>query len=122
MTEQAQVLISDAFTRIHYQNNYLRIINRLHGLDDRKLLDSFMHLAATPYTGGVDQGIALTTTLERNINGVTGGAGHVEHHHTLFARHAVNQGRLAHIRATNNGHTNALLFRAWVVLWRIREG
>ena len=58
-------------------------------------------------TRRIDQRVVSTVTFERHPNAVAGCARQIEHHHPILAEQAIDQGRLAHIRAADDGDLNA---------------
>ncbi len=62
-------------------------------------------MSATADAGGVDEAPLLPTELDELVDGVTSGAGDIVHEHPVGADELVEQGRLADVRATDEGHT-----------------
>ena len=81
------------------------ILNGLKGLDHRELLHRLEDTPLASQSRGVDQAIPNTLPLKRNLNGISGGAGHVKGNDPLLSQQGIHQGGLAHIGAAHDGHT-----------------
>ncbi len=107
--EQVEVVVDHAFAGVHDEDHHVGVLDRLQRLHHRELLDFLVDLAALAHAGGVDQRVLLVVALEGDVDAVAGGAGLVIDHHAVFAEHAVDQGRLAHVGPADDGDLDAVL-------------
>ncbi len=103
------VLVRDVLPGIQDQDGHVAVLDRLQGLDHRKLLDRLEDLAATPQPGGVDQGVAPAAALEGHGDRVARGARLVEGNHPLLAEQGVDQRGLADVRPADHRHPRTRL-------------
>ena len=68
------------------QHDDVRVLDRLHRLDDREFLDRFQHLAAAAHARGVDQHVVAAVALEIEIDRVARRSRLVEGDHALLAQ------------------------------------
>ena len=107
--EQVEVVLDHPFAGVHDEDHHVGVLDRLEGLHHRELFHRLEDLAAAPHASGVDQGVLLLVALERDVDAVAGGAGLVVDDHPLFAEHAVDQGRLAHVGPADDGDLDPVL-------------
>src|SRR3546814_12257135 len=69
---------------------------------------SDLHPRLAADAGGVDQAVLAAVAFEVDRDRVARGAGDFRGDHPLLAKDAVDQGRLAHVRAANEGYAHAL--------------
>src|SRR3546814_20027302 len=81
---------------------------RLQGREDREAFHRLVHPRLAADAGGVDQAVLAAVAFEVDRDRVARGAGDFRGDHPLLAQDAVDQGRLAHVRAANEGHAHAL--------------
>ncbi|KAG0768278.1 hypothetical protein G6F22_017523 [Rhizopus arrhizus] len=106
--EHGGILVGHAFGGIQHQHGHLALLDRLHGLDHRELLDDLVHARAAAQAGGIDQAVLAAVTLQVHRDRIAGGARHVGSDHALLAEDAVDQRRLAHVRAADEGDADAV--------------
>jgi hypothetical protein len=85
-------------------------IDGLQGLHHRELLGHPLDPPFAPHAGGIHQNVALAVLLERHLDGVTRGAGFIEHHLALLAEHAVHQRGFPHVGAANHRDAHGIRF------------
>ena len=105
--EHARILLADAVVSIDHEHHHMRGIDGLQGLGDARLLDRVLDLAAAAHAGGVDERELAAIARERHEDAVAGGAGHVAGDDAVLADQSVDERRLAHVRATDDGDTDA---------------
>src|SRR5471030_535170 len=110
--QQVQVVIDDTLAGIHHEDHDVGVLDRLQGFDHGELFNFFVDLAALAHTCGVDQRVLLVVTLERDVDTVARGARLVIDDNPVFTEHAVDQRRLADVRATDDRDLDAVFF-AW---------
>ncbi|KAG1279111.1 hypothetical protein G6F64_014602 [Rhizopus arrhizus] len=64
--EHGGILVGHAFGGIQQQPGHLALLDRLHGLDHRELLDDLVHARAAAQAGGIDQAVLAAVTLQRS--------------------------------------------------------
>ena len=109
--QQVQVLLDQSLAGIEHHHGDVALLDRFQRLDDGELLHHFAHVLATTDPGGIDQQVRLATTLEGNFHGVGGGAGLVIDDHALLAQQAIDQRRLADVRATDDADAHAAIIQ-----------
>ena len=102
---QALVLRRDALGGVDHQEGDVRIVDRPQGTDHRVVLGGVVDAAAAAHAGGVHEHDRPIGRVHQRVDGVPGGAGHVVHHAAVLAHQPVEQGALAHVGATDDGHT-----------------
>src|SRR5690606_21990128 len=110
--QQVQVVLDHALAGIHDEDHHVGVLDRLQRLDHGEFFHRLEDLAATAHARGIDQGVLFITALERNVDAVAGGASLVVHNDALFAKHAVDQRRLADVGTADDGDLDAILL-AW---------
>ena len=116
-TKQIQIVFDHAFTRIHDEDDHVRVLDRLQRLDHRELFHGLEDLAAATHTSRIDQGVLFVVAFERDVDAVAGGTGLVIDNDPLLAKHAVDQRRLAHVGPADDRDLDAILFaRPWDAL------
>src|SRR5574344_2317332 len=108
--EQAEVVFDNAFAGIDHKDHHVGILDGLQGFHHLEFFYVFVDTAATTNDSGINQGVFALFALKGNIDAVAGGAGLVVDHHPFFTENAVDQRRLAHIGAANDGNLDAVLF------------
>ena len=97
--EQARILLGDRVVRVDHADHDVRRVDRLQRLDDAEFLDRFLDARAAPHAGRVDQRVAPAVALERHVHRIARRARLVERDQALLAEQAVDQRRLADVRA-----------------------
>ena len=108
--QQVEVVVHHAFTGVHHKDHHVGVLDGLQGLHHGEFFNFLMDLAALAHTGGVDQRVLLVVAFERDVDAVAGGAWLVIDDNAVFTEHAVDQGRLAHIGAADNGDLDTVFF------------
>src|SRR5471032_3026417 len=108
--QQVQVVIDDTLAGVHHEDHHVGVFDRLQGFDHRELFNFLVDLAALAHTCGVDQRVLLVVTLERDVDTVARGTGLVINDYAVFTEHAINQGRLANVRAADDGNLDTVFF------------
>jgi hypothetical protein len=117
-----RVLLGDLVAGIHHQHHHIGILDGLHGLDHGKFFHRFVHLAAPPHPGGIDDGVLLAVALKVDVDTVARGARLVERDHALFAEYGVHQGGFADIRAADDGQFGGVFVVGFFLIylkWKI---
>ncbi len=102
-----RILIGDVLAGIEHQHDDVGFLDRLQGLDHRKFLDGFEHLAATTQARRVDQRVFTSITFERHFDGVARRTRHVERDDAVFTKQCVNERGFADIRPPDDGDLGA---------------
>ena len=102
----ARVMGADLVMSIDHRDHHVGAVDRLQRLDDRELLDHFGDARLAPDAGGVDQLKLPAAPFERHGDRVARGAGLVRGQHPVLANQAVQQGRLAGVRAADDRDAN----------------
>ena len=113
------ILFTDFLLGIEQQQHHVRRIYRLQRLDDTELLDRLADTRTTPHTGGINQGIGSIIAFKRYKDAVAGSARHIKSQHPLFTHHAVDQGGLADIGATNHGNLYPFIIGVFLCIGRL---
>ena len=108
--QQVEVVVHHAFAGVHHEDHHVGVFDRLQGFHHRELFNFFVDLAALAHTGGVDQRVLFLVTFERDVDAVAGGTGLVVDDYPVFTEHTVNQGRLADVRAADDGDLDTVFF------------
>ena len=66
ITQQRQILVGQAVSRIDNQNYNVGFFNGLKSLDHAELLDCLLNLSTPAYPGGIDKRVGFAATLKRH--------------------------------------------------------
>ncbi len=102
VADDVRVLCGVALARIGHDDRHVGGVDGLHRAQHAVALDPLLDRAASADAGRVDQHHGLPVELDRRIDRIAGGARHVGHDHSLAAEHAVDEGRLAGVRAPDD--------------------
>jgi hypothetical protein len=100
------VLLRDALRGVEQQQRDVAAIEALERGDHRELLQAQRDGALTPDARGVDEQVLLAVAHHQRVHRVARGAGHVGHEVAVLAEDAVDQRRLAHVRAADHRHAD----------------
>ena len=78
-------------------------LQTLPGHDHRELFEHFADPPLAPDARRVDQHVGMALVEERGVHGIARGAGRRIDEDAFRAHHGVHQGRLAHVRAADDG-------------------
>ena len=109
MPREVRVLLGDAVLRVEHEHDDVRVVDRLHRLDDRELLGRLDHLALPAHAGRVDDRVALAVALEVERDRVARRARLVERDNALLAEQRVDERGLADVRAADDRDAHAPL-------------
>src|SRR5690606_27425074 len=110
--QQVQVVLDHTLAGIHDEDHHVGVLDRLQRLDHGELFHRLEDLAATAHARGSVQVGLFITALGRSVDAVAGGPRLVVHNAALFAKHAVDQRRLAGVGTAGDGGLDATLL-AW---------
>ena len=111
MSAIARSVLDDALARVDEDERDVGALGRLEGAQLRVVLDSLALLPLAADARGVDEHERLVAALEHRVDRVAGRARLLGDDHALLAEQRVQQARLAHVRAPENGDADRLLAR-----------
>ena len=101
------VLFGNSAHRVNHQHGDIASSNGALGSFNRKIFDAVVDASCLSNTGGVHQYVLFTTGLghhlERNVDRIAGSPRDFADDNPIRSGHPVNDGRLADIRAANDG-------------------
>src|SRR3954469_487590 len=119
----AQVLARDAVVRVADDDDDVGALDRALGAQRRVVLDGVGDLGLAAQPRGVDDHELAPVDLERQVDRVARGPGHVGDDHALVAQQLVDEGRLADVGAPDDGQADGVvLFVGLVALVGQRLG
>ena len=95
--------MGDALGGVEHQQGDVGTVERPQRPHERVVLGALAASRAAAHPGGVDELDRPLVGLDQGVDGVAGRAGQVVHDGPLLAREAVEQGRLADVRAPDDG-------------------
>ena len=91
-----------AFVGVDHEQRGVGAVDRLERAHEAEVLGRLVDLAAPAHAGGVDEAQRPVVGLDDGVDRVARGAGHVVHDRALVAHEAVEQRRLADVRAADD--------------------
>ena len=98
-----RVLVGDTLGGVKQEQSHIGGFNRLQGFDHREFFNGFKDFALSTQSRRINQLKLLALTLERNVDGVAGGAWQIKSDQALFTQPSIDQGGFAHIGTANHG-------------------
>ncbi len=116
------VLRRRAVVRVEHHERDLAALDGLAGGDHGQLLSLVGRLAFAANAGGVDEQVAAAVAHDLRVDGVASRAGDGGNDGTLFVRESIEQRRLAHVRPSDDGHTDGRVDGLFLLIGKRRVG
>ena len=105
-----RILLGHTLDRINNQNHNIRTLYRTYGTYNHVTLEFFLNFILAAKSCRINQDIFFSIVLYKGIHCISCCSGNIGYDQTVLADQAVNQGRLADIRLSNDGNPRLIVF------------
>ena len=104
-----RILLRNTFLCIDHQYHHLGTLYGTDGTDDHITLQFFLDLVLPAKTGSINEDIFFAVISDLGIHRISGGTRDIRNDQTVLTQQFVDQGRLADIGLSDDGHTGAVI-------------
>ncbi len=116
---QFLILFGHAIQGVNHQQDNIGTPNRFEGSKNAKKFWSVFNILLFTDACGINQSVALPSSLHHHIDRITGGSGNGTDDRALFSHKRIEQTRLAHIGTPNDRHFDFVYFFNSFCSWKM---